>query len=88
MNDWHIGLVLLRNADSLPQALPMVQAILHMTLIICIPLVTVLPANSIRTGQRRQFEFTGTLHYGFDGNRLITVIMIDINYQLMKNFDR
>lgn len=83
MNDWHTGLVLLRNVDSLPQALPMVQAILQMTRIISIPLVTVLPAYSIRTGQHRQCEFTGRFLAGRQNEQKIAILIV-FYYQKMQ----
>ncbi|MGL4724667.1 MAG: conjugal transfer protein TraG N-terminal domain-containing protein [Scandinavium sp.] len=51
--------------DSLRQALPMVQAILQMALIICIPLVTVFSAYSIRTIMTLTFAQFGLIFLTF-----------------------
>ncbi|MGR7118217.1 conjugal transfer protein TraG N-terminal domain-containing protein [Klebsiella aerogenes] len=51
--------------DSLRQALPMVQAILEMALIICIPLATLLSAYSIRTVMALTFAQFGLFFLTF-----------------------
>ncbi|MGL4724133.1 MAG: conjugal transfer protein TraG N-terminal domain-containing protein [Scandinavium sp.] len=51
--------------DSLRQALPMVQAILQMALIICIPLVTVFSAYSIKTVLTLTFAQFGLIFLTF-----------------------
>ncbi|WMY72462.1 conjugal transfer protein TraG N-terminal domain-containing protein [Buttiauxella selenatireducens] len=51
--------------DSLRQALPMVQAILQMALIICIPLVTVFSAYSVKTVLTLTFAQFGLIFLTF-----------------------
>ncbi|MFG6656210.1 conjugal transfer protein TraG N-terminal domain-containing protein [Scandinavium sp. M-37] len=51
--------------DSLRQALPMVQAILQMALVICIPLVTVFSAYSVRTVMSLTFAQFGLIFLTF-----------------------